>query len=167
MLGPHWPIRPANGSPRIGRFAHLTTWRAQSGWERRSPIGVTLFSHWLALRAKTTSMRPISTHPSRQKPFQAKLAELEPEADNARPLSSGSMRKHATSLERKGSESIRISTIERIETSGPAHFESRRVRDREHLKFVAGHPCLICGSATGRSSPPPICTKPSTWTQGK
>ena len=37
------------------------------------------------------------------------------------------------------------STIEKIEKSGPAHPEPRRVRDREHVKFVAGHPCLICG----------------------
>ena len=28
---------------------------------------------------------------------------------------------------------------------GPAHPEPRRARDREHVKFVAGHPCLICG----------------------
>ena len=32
-----------------------------------------------------------------------------------------------------------------IEKSGPAHPEPRRARDREHVKFVAGHPCLICG----------------------
>ena len=77
--------------------------------------------------------------------FQARLAELEPEADNAPPLSSGSMRKHATSLKRKGPESTGTSTIETIEKSGPAHPEPRRARDREHVKFVAGHPCLICG----------------------
>ena len=35
MLRPHWPIRPENGSPRIGRFAHLTRWQAPNGWERR------------------------------------------------------------------------------------------------------------------------------------
>ena len=35
MLPPHWPIRRENGSPRIGRFAHLTRWLAPSGWERR------------------------------------------------------------------------------------------------------------------------------------
>ena len=77
--------------------------------------------------------------------FQARLAELEPEADNAPPLSSGSMRKHATSLKRKAQESTGTSTIEKIETSGLTHAEPRRVRDREHVKFVAGHPCLICG----------------------
>ena len=41
-----WPIRPGNGSLRIGRFARLKTWRAPSGWERRSPMpGAMLFSH--------------------------------------------------------------------------------------------------------------------------
>ena len=77
--------------------------------------------------------------------FQARLAELEPEADNAPPLSSGSIRKHATSLKRKGPESTGTSTIDMIEKSGSAHPEPRRARDREHVKFVAGHPCLICG----------------------
>ena len=79
--------------------------------------------------------------------FQARLAELELGADNAEPRPSpfGSIRKPTTSLERKGSESTRTSTIERIEKSGPAHPEPRRVRDREHVKFVAGQPCLICG----------------------
>ena len=32
-----------------------------------------------------------------------------------------------------------------IEKSAPGHPEPRRIRDREHVKFVAGHPCLICG----------------------
>jgi hypothetical protein len=77
--------------------------------------------------------------------FQARLVALEPEVDTARPSPFGSMRKHATSLELKGSESTRTSTIERVETSGLAHPEPRRIRDREHVKFVAGHPCLICG----------------------
>ena len=61
--------RPASGSLRIGRFARLTTWRAPGGWERRSPMpGAMLFSHWLALPAKTISMLLISTPPGRQKP---------------------------------------------------------------------------------------------------
>ena len=79
--------------------------------------------------------------------FQARLAELELGADNAepRPSSFGSIRKLTTSLERKGPESTRTSTIERIEKSGPARPEPRRIRDREHVKFVAGQPCLVCG----------------------
>ena len=79
--------------------------------------------------------------------FQARLAELELGADNAEPRPSpfGSVGEHATSLERKRPERTETSTIERIEKSGPAHPEPRRVRDREHVKYVAGHPCLICG----------------------
>jgi hypothetical protein len=79
--------------------------------------------------------------------FQARLAELELGVDNTEPPPSpfGSIRNHATALERKSPERTETSTIERIEKSGPAHPEPRRVRDREHVKFVAGHPCLICG----------------------
>jgi ERF superfamily len=65
--------------------------------------------------------------------------------DNPRPSPFGSKRKDLTSLERKGPESTGTSTVEKIETSGLTHAEPRRVRDREHVKFVAGHPCLICG----------------------
>jgi hypothetical protein len=79
--------------------------------------------------------------------FQARLAELELGQGNTEPPSSpfGSIRNNETSVERKGPESTRTSTIERIEKSCPAHPEPRRIRDREHVKFVAGHPCLICG----------------------
>src|SRR5262249_3691416 len=79
--------------------------------------------------------------------FQARLAQLERGAGNTEPppLPFGSIRKNETSVERKGPDSTRTSTTERVEKSGPAHPEPRRVRDREHVKFVAGHPCLICG----------------------
>jgi hypothetical protein len=79
--------------------------------------------------------------------FQARLAELELGADNAEPRPSPfrAIRKPVTSLEPRGSESTRSSTTEGIAMGGPAHPEPRRARDREHVKFVAGHPCLICG----------------------
>ena len=79
--------------------------------------------------------------------FQVRLVELELGADNAEPRPSpvGSTRKPTTSLERKGSELTRTSTLVTIAKIGPAHPEPRRARDREHVKFVAGHPCLICG----------------------
>jgi hypothetical protein len=77
--------------------------------------------------------------------FQARLAELELGADNAEPRSIPirSNGKLTTSLERKVSQSS--ATFEMTKQSDPAHPEPRRIRDREHLKFVAGHPCLICG----------------------
>jgi hypothetical protein len=79
--------------------------------------------------------------------FQARLEELELGVGNTEPPPSpfGSIRNQATPLERKKSDGTETSTIERIEKSGPAQPEPRRVRDREHVKFVAGHPCLICG----------------------
>ena len=79
--------------------------------------------------------------------FQARLAELELGVDNAKPQPSpfGSIRNHVTSVERIGPESTGTSAIEKIERSSPVHPEPRRIRDREHVKFVAGRPCLICG----------------------
>ena len=75
--------------------------------------------------------------------FQARVAEIEPEVDDREPPSSPlSVRK---STEWKGLETTRTSTIEPIEQNRHAHPEPRRVRDREHVKFVARHPCLICG----------------------
>jgi ERF superfamily len=73
--------------------------------------------------------------------FQARVAEIEPGVDDRKPPSSpfGSVRK---STEWKGLETTRTSTIEPIEQNRPV---PRRVRDREHVKFVARHPCLICG----------------------
>ena len=74
--------------------------------------------------------------------FQTRLAELERGADDARRSSLGSMRKLTTPPEREGSEPAKTSTVQRIERSGLTHPEPRRARDREHLKFVAGPPCL-------------------------
>jgi hypothetical protein len=78
--------------------------------------------------------------------FEARLTELDLKASNAEPRPSfGSTRKPTTFFDRNGSESVKTSTVATIQRSGPAHPEPRRVRDREHLKFVAGHPCLLCG----------------------
>jgi hypothetical protein len=35
--------------------------------------------------------------------------------------------------------------VEAIDKSELAHPESRRVRDKDHLRFVSAQPCLICG----------------------
>ena len=79
--------------------------------------------------------------------FQERLAELELRLSDKEPQASslGAIGNPTTSLERTGSETSGISSIERIEKSGPVHPEPRRIRDREHVKFVAGRPCLICG----------------------
>ena len=78
--------------------------------------------------------------------FQAKLAALESGVDSEpQPPLFGSAHNPAKSLQRKGSVSTRPSTNERVKTNILTYSEPRRVRDREHVKFVAGHPCLICG----------------------
>jgi ERF superfamily len=79
--------------------------------------------------------------------FQARLAELEIGCDSAAPRSSRprSIRAHATSVYRKGRETTRKLTIQTVQKKALAHPEPRRIRDREHVKFVAGQPCLICG----------------------
>jgi hypothetical protein len=78
--------------------------------------------------------------------FQERLAELEFGHSDTGPQGSSFARidNPTTSLERTGQETNGIFSIERIEKSGSAP-EPRRIRDREHVKFVAGHPCLICG----------------------
>ena len=50
---------------------------------------------------------------------------------------------------------------------GPAHPEPRRARDREHVKFVVGHPCLICGRHPADPHHLRFAQKPSTWTKGR
>ena len=80
--------------------------------------------------------------------FQERLAELELRFNNTEPQPSSLgpfVDNCTTALERKGPETSGIASIERIEKSGPARPEPRQIRDREHMKFVAGHPCLICG----------------------
>jgi hypothetical protein len=99
--------------------------------------------------------------------FQVRLAQLELGVDKAKPQPSpfGSIRNHATSLEQIGPQET--FAIERIEKRSTAHREPRRLRDREHLKFVAGRPLFDLRSPSGRSSPSQICTNPSTWTKGE
>ncbi len=74
-------------------------------------------------------------------------ANLELRLNNTEPQPSslGPMGNPTTSLERKGLETSGVAPVERVEKSGPARPEPRRVRDREHVKFVPAHPCLICG----------------------
>jgi hypothetical protein len=77
--------------------------------------------------------------------FQDGRAQLRLNNPEPQPSSLGAIGNPTTSFERKGPETSGVAPIERIEKSGPARPEPRRIRDREHVKCVAGHPCLICG----------------------
>ena len=79
--------------------------------------------------------------------FQAKLAGLNNGAghEEARspPLKSWSGSR--SSQGQQWPRSIKTSVGESIDKSELAHPEPRRVRDREHVRFVIKQPCLICG----------------------
>ena len=79
--------------------------------------------------------------------FQAKLATLENAADiSDAPLSPvTSALPPAASLERQPVSSVGPTIADGVEKSGLAHPEPRRFRDKDHIKFVAKQPCLICG----------------------
>ena len=79
--------------------------------------------------------------------FQARLAELNDRSGNKENPSwvFGSISASRTQHQRQRSKSIGTSAGESIDKSGLAHPEPRRIRDREHVRFVTKQPCLICG----------------------
>jgi hypothetical protein len=46
---------------------------------------------------------------------------------------------------RQRPRSVKTSAGEPIDKSELAHPEPRRIRDREHIRFIANQPCLVCG----------------------
>jgi hypothetical protein len=79
--------------------------------------------------------------------FEARLIELESGLRNpqAQSPSLGCNDSHPNIVTQKGLETNGITPLKSAEENGLSHFEPRRVRDRAHVKFVAGRPCLICG----------------------
>ena len=53
-----------------------------------------------------------------------------------------------------------------IDKSVLALAEPRRIRDPEHLRFVASQPCLVCGQVTLRGPSPALCAAPRHEPQG-
>jgi ERF superfamily len=79
--------------------------------------------------------------------FQARLATLGNAADIGEvPLSSDKFAPQpSSSSERRSVGSDRTAIADGIGKSRFAHPEPRRFRDKDHVKFVAKQPCLICG----------------------
>ena len=79
--------------------------------------------------------------------FRTRLAELNDGAGEPEALlpPSISTLESPSSHQRQPLKSIRTSVAEGIDKSQLAHPEPRRLRDREHVRFVAKQPCLICG----------------------
>jgi len=79
--------------------------------------------------------------------FGARLATFESAAgiDDASSSPVISALQPSSSLERQPVEPVGTSMAEGIDKSRLAHPEPRRFRDKDHVKFVAKQPCLICG----------------------
>jgi hypothetical protein len=79
--------------------------------------------------------------------FQAKLALLEGKAagGDAQPAASIPASQPASSRGRRSGKPLRTATATGIDKSLLARPEPRRVRDKDHVRFVAKQPCLICG----------------------
>ena len=79
--------------------------------------------------------------------FRARMATLGSAADigdvSASPVISALQ--PSSPLERQPVEPVGTSMAEGIDKSRLAHPEPRRFRDKDHVKFVAKQPCLICG----------------------
>jgi hypothetical protein len=77
--------------------------------------------------------------------FQAKLATLEGAAEVSDPLSTVISAPPPSSVERRPVGPIETAVADGIDKSRLAYPEPRRFRDKEHVRFVAKKPCLICG----------------------
>ncbi len=80
--------------------------------------------------------------------FRARLAELESTVDNnseAQSPAASSMGTHLSSLQHEESGPSRTSFLQKVDKSHLVHPEPRRIRDKDHLRFVIKKPCLICG----------------------
>jgi len=79
--------------------------------------------------------------------FQVKLATFESSADGSDRLLSpvDSDLQPTASPEQRPSDRVRRPTTNGIDKSQLAHPEPRRIRDKDHVRFVARQPCLICG----------------------
>ena len=77
--------------------------------------------------------------------FRAKLAELNDRDEETLSEAVRSISASRSRHDRQRSKLTRTSVGESIDKVGLEHPEPRRIRDREHIRFVAKQPCLICG----------------------
>jgi hypothetical protein len=82
--------------------------------------------------------------------FETRLATLSPETEReyaaVQPAATTTAAENpAESIPVKRTTKRRAQKVERIDKSALTWPEPRRIRDRDHLRFVAQQPCLICG----------------------
>ena len=79
--------------------------------------------------------------------FQARMAAVE-RADDANQIPTSALipeLRPTSPVGRGQAEPVALAVAEGIDKSRLAHPEPRRVRDRDHVRFVAKQPCLVCG----------------------
>jgi hypothetical protein len=78
--------------------------------------------------------------------FQVRLTVLEGATDLAASSPASTALQPTMSVERRSEEPVgRTTRAGGIDKSRLVHPEPRRIRDKEHVRFVANQPCLICG----------------------
>ena len=80
--------------------------------------------------------------------FQARLAKLGSPADSNRGTvitGESALQSSLSSAERRPVEPTGTTVTDGIDKSQLTNPEPRRIRDRDHVRFVAKQPCLICG----------------------
>jgi hypothetical protein len=79
--------------------------------------------------------------------FQARLAELDGGVDETgtRPSQSVAAPEVASSPDQDGSTSLKTSMLVSTDDIDLVHPAPRRIRDKDHVRFVAKQACLICG----------------------
>ncbi len=97
--------------------------------------------------ARVRPAEPALGHEASAQLRQARLATLEAAADiGDAPLSPVmSALQPSPSIEQRPAKPVGTSIAHGIDKSRLAHPEPRRVRDKDHVKFVAKQPCLLCG----------------------
>ena len=146
------PQRPYRGRTSASAISQAHPWRRSIG--RSVPaiadgIGGDCFSRSGRELGATDPRRQKQPDRGRRRQvedaFQARLATLESAADIGDVSSSPAISalQPSSSLERQPAEPASIA--DGIDKSRLAHPEPRRFRDKDHVKFVAKLPCLICG----------------------
>ena len=102
--------------------------------------------------------------------FQARLTALESPAD----LGNAALSPAAPALQPSSSVELRTQEPARktpraggVDKSQLVHPEPRRFRDKEHVKFVAKQPCLVCGRQTLGCPSPAVRTAPRARTKSE
>jgi hypothetical protein len=88
--------------------------------------------------------------------FQAKLATLDEGSGRPPPPTPSAPQRSPSRLAQQPLRPAEIAAADGIDKSRLTHPEPRRFRDKEHVKFVAKQPCLICGG-----KPPPSALRPA------